>query len=512
MPKTILCPNMKVVFYLLLSLIFIVCAIINIALNIVPNNTMIIANIVQTSKVNLHFIVPYSDQQELYEQFIRNLIQIKRPEWEIIVLVIEQSNKHTFHHSWLLNIGILESLKIGKADCIITLDVDVCLDDRVDFSWCDSPTEIESFNSNGWTKKIIQATPQHWLQIQGYTNKLTNDSSVYADLHARFQRHKLLYDDNNIRKLSLEGTVSNLQGKCWNVSNRKEIKPTASQIYHSSNSRNSMNTNREFEEDGLRTTRYLTFADEFDKWGSHWVKVQKIPNISKQDMRQIKSFYFISPIVLPKYKLIFFWNEKVACSYWKRLFQYLQGMRHSINMYYIHTPGSNKLKYLKDFKSEDVTLMMYDKQWTKATFVREPRERTLSAYLDKIVLAHYDVSHCHENTTSFGDFVELIGRCHDTHWSTQVRFHPKYYKDMIIGKMENISQFSKYLLQKIGAWNSDVQLFLSSVEMNNTRNHATNAKNRILQFYNRTLEDSIFRKFKLDYEIFGFNKKYITNS
>lgn len=512
MPKTILCPNMKVVFYLLLSLIFIVCAIINIALNIVPNNTMIIANIVQTSKVNLHFIVPYSDQQELYEQFIRNLIQIKRPEWEIIVLVIEQSNKHTFHHSWLLNIGILESLKIGKADCIITLDVDVCLDDRVDFSWCDSPTEIESFNSNGWTKKIIQATPQHWLQIQGYTNKLTNDSSVYADLHARFQRHKLLYDDNNIRKLSLEGTVSNLQGKCWNVSNRKEIKPTASQIYHSSNSRNSMNTNREFEEDGLRTTRYLTFADEFDKWGSHWVKVKKIPNISKQDMRQIKSFYFLSPIVLPKYKLIFFWNEKVACSYWKRLFQYLQGMRHSINMYNIHTPGSNKLKYLKDFKSEDVTLMMYDKQWTKATFVREPRERTLSAYLDKIVLAHYDVSHCHENTTSFGDFVELIGRCHDTHWSTQVRFHPKYYKDMIIGKMENISQFSKYLLQKIGAWNSDVQLFLSSVEMNNTRNHATNAKNRILQFYNRTLEDSIFRKFKLDYEIFGFNKKYITNS
>jgi hypothetical protein len=45
------------------------------------------------------------------------------------------------------------------------------------------------------------------------------------------------------------------------------------------------------------------------------------------------------------YKLIFFWNEKVACSYWKRLFQFLQGMRHSINMYNIHTPSSNKLKY-----------------------------------------------------------------------------------------------------------------------------------------------------------------------
>jgi hypothetical protein len=91
---------------------------------------------------------------------------------------------------------------------------------------------------------------------------------VYADLHARFQRHKLLYDDNNIRKLSLERTVSNLQCKCCNVSNKKEIKPKASQIYNSSNSRNSMNTRREFEEDGLRTTRYLTFADKFDKWGS----------------------------------------------------------------------------------------------------------------------------------------------------------------------------------------------------------------------------------------------------
>ena len=503
---------MKVIFYLFLTLIFIVFAMMTIVLNIVPNNTMIIAKIVQTSKVNLHFIVPYSDQQSIYEQFIRNLIRIKRPEWEITVLVIEQFNKHTFHHSWLLNIGILESLKIGKPDCIITLDVDVCLDDRVDFSWCDSPTEIESFNSKGWTKNIIQATPAHWVKIQGYANKLTNDSSVYADLHARFQRHKLLYDDNNIRKLSLERTVSNLQCKCCNVSNKKEIKPKASQIYNSSNSRNSMNTRREFEEDGLRTTRYLTFADKFDKWGSKWVKVQKIPNIPKQDMRQLKSFYFISPIVLPKYKLIFFWNEKVACSYWKRLFQFLQGMRHSINMYNIHTPGSNKLKYLKDFKSEDVALMMYDKQWTKATFVREPRVRTLSAYLDKVVLAHFDVSYCHENTTSFGDFVRLIRKCHDTHWSTQVRFHPKYYKDMVIGKMENISQFSKYLLLKIGAWNSDVQHFLSSVEMNNTRHHATNANNKMIQYYNRTLENEIFRQFKLDYKIFGFNKNYITNT
>lgn len=504
--------NAKGMFYLLLTIIFIVFAMMTIVLNFVPNNSMIIANIVQTSKVNLHFIVPYSDQQSIYEQFIRNLIRIKRPEWEITVLVIEQFNKQTFHHSWLLNIGILESIKVGKADCIITLDVDVCLDDMVDFSWCDSPTEIESFKSNGWTKKIIQATPQHWVQIQGYANKLTNDSSVYADLHARFQRHKLLYDDNNIRKLSLERTASNLQCKCCNVSNKREIKQTAQKIYNSSNSINSMNTSRKFEDDGLGTTRYIIFDDKFDKWGSKWVTVQKIPNIPKQDMLLIKSLHFISPIVLPKYKLIFFWNEKVACSYWKRLFQFLEGMRHSINMYNIHTPDSNKLKYLKDFKSEDVALMMYDKQWTKATFVREPRERTLSAYLDKIVRAHYDVSYCHENTTSFGDFVKLIQRCHDTHWSTQVRFHPKYYKDMIIGKIENISQFSKYLLQKIGAWNSDVQLFLSSVEMDNTRKHATNAKTRILQYYNRTLENSIFRQFKLDYKIFGYDKNYITNN
>jgi hypothetical protein len=83
---------------------------------------------------------------------------------------------------------------------------------------------------------------------------------------------------------------------------------------------------------------------------------------------------------------------------------------------------------------------------------------------------------------------------------------------MVIGKMENISQFSKYLLLKIGAWNSDVQHFLSSVEMNNTRHHATNANNKILQYYNRTLENEIFRQFKLDYKIFGFNKNYITNT
>ena len=37
-------------------------------------------------------------------------------------------------------------------------------------------------------------------------------------------------------------------------------------------------------------------------------------------------FEEVNAIVVPKYKLIFFWHAKTACSYWKRVFQFIQGI------------------------------------------------------------------------------------------------------------------------------------------------------------------------------------------
>jgi hypothetical protein len=75
----------------------------------------------------------------------------------------------------------------------------------------------------------------------------------------------------------------------------------------------------------------------------------------------------------------------------------------------------------------------------------------------------------------------------------------------------NILEFTERLLRKIGAWNKNINLFLNSTAFaTQTRSHATDAKNRITQHYNRHLEDVIFNIYKHDYDVFGFDRTYIS--
>ena len=50
----------------------------------------------------------------------------------------------------------------------------------------------------------------------------------------------------------------------------------------------------------------------------------------------------------------------------------------------LHNPSTNGLKYLHAFSPRDATNMMRDPSWTRAIFLREPKQRFLSAYLDKV--------------------------------------------------------------------------------------------------------------------------------
>ncbi|CAG2237095.1 CHST9 [Mytilus edulis] len=125
--------------------------------------------------------------------------------------------------------------------------------------------------------------------------------------------------------------------------------------------------------------------------------------ISKQAIYRLKE-YWSSPIVVPKYKLIFFWNEKSACTYWKKLFQFIQG----INNTEVHN-HRNGLTTLKSFDTCEIIKMMYNESWVKAVFVREPRERLLSSYLDKAHHQHIMYQLCRVNrTVTFYEFLEII--------------------------------------------------------------------------------------------------------
>ncbi|VDI54481.1 Hypothetical predicted protein [Mytilus galloprovincialis] len=233
-----------------------------------------------------------------------------------------------------------------------------------------------------------------------------------------------------------------------------------------------------------------------------------VPQLTKVELRQIKRYtHYSSPIVVSKYKLIFFWNEKVGCTYWKSLLQFIQGIKNKE----VHDPRRNGLTYLIQFKDNDITDMMFNEAWIKAVFVREPRERVLSAFLDKGLNNSLMMDLCgRPSVKSFPEFLAVIKLCKDVHWSSQVKLPRHLYKNTIIGKMPDINKFSENLLTKIGAWNDTVKDWLHSKEQfGRTRHHATSARQKLLQYYNDTKsQDIIFEMYTDDYEVFNFDKKY----
>ncbi|CAC5364355.1 CHST9 [Mytilus coruscus] len=229
-----------------------------------------------------------------------------------------------------------------------------------------------------------------------------------------------------------------------------------------------------------------------------------VPRLTAKEMEHIKHAFENSPIVLKKYKLIFFWNEKSGCTYWKSLFYFIQGLKNTD----VH--NSHLLSYLVQFNHNEITEMIFDNSWTKAVFVREPRERILSCYLDKGFKKAFMVHYCKRTPKSFLDFLKLIKQCKGSHWEPQVKVPKFLYKNMMIGKMSDIFTFTEQLLTKIGAWNETVNVWMNSEKIEKrARPHATNAKDKLFQYYNDTkVQDLIFEMYADDYDVFNFEKKY----
>nr|XP_039271225.1 carbohydrate sulfotransferase 14-like [Styela clava] len=81
-------------------------------------------------------------------------------------------------------------------------------------------------------------------------------------------------------------------------------------------------------------------------------------------------------IVSDKYKFLYCYTPKVACSNWKRVVMVLDGV--SDGFVKDHPHG---LKYLYQYSSKEIDYRL--KNYFKFTFVRNPLERLLSAYRNK---------------------------------------------------------------------------------------------------------------------------------
>jgi Sulfotransferase family len=121
-----------------------------------------------------------------------------------------------------------------------------------------------------------------------------------------------------------------------------------------------------------------------------------VPTVDNLLVQQGDSIYVLpewdaAPIVLEQYKLVFFTIPKVGCTAWKQLFRRMMGYRdwknENVHDMQPWNPESNGLKYLYHYDRVTASTMMTSPEWTRAIIVRDPKERFLSAYLDKIVRA-----------------------------------------------------------------------------------------------------------------------------
>jgi hypothetical protein len=151
-----------------------------------------------------------------------------------------------------------------------------------------------------------------------------------------------------------------------------------------------------------------------------------------------------APIIIPQYKLVFFSVPKVACTTFKFLFRRMMGVKDWKNQDYSlvlpHNPKYNQLKYLWDYSPEEANRMMTSPDWTRAVFVRDPKQRLLSAFLDKAIANDgwhvvkaccHEALRCNDIEPTRKKVSELLKTCHDDYWdSRQNRIVPQWNLDV----------------------------------------------------------------------------------
>ena len=231
-----------------------------------------------------------------------------------------------------------------------------------------------------------------------------------------------------------------------------------------------------------------------------------------------------SPIVMEDYRLVFFTAAKVGCTVWKQLFRRMMGYtdwaKQGGQDLLPWNPATNGLYHLYNYNRTVASRIMTDPSWTRAIFVREPKERLVSAYLDKAVrnskftqrrCCRGGDEECYRKVKdSLRGFFDAIQTCDDSHWRPQSRrMEGKYWPYInFVGHLETVSDDARILLLKIGAWDAygstgwgkhgNESIFGSSAG-GSGRRHATNAKQKLKTYLTPELERLVEDYYANDY-------------
>ncbi len=122
--------------------------------------------------------------------------------------------------------------------------------------------------------------------------------------------------------------------------------------------------------------------------------------------------------------------------------------------------------------------VMTSNEWTRAVLIREPSERLLSAYLDK-VRKHQPKQSNVVDKEGFTQFVNKLSS--KNWWKTDPHWRPQAYTCGMghnlqhidyIGGLDRADYHSKQILQQVGLWDSHGRYYQTSPSHNHTRPRA----------------------------------------
>jgi hypothetical protein len=259
--------------------------------------------------------------------------------------------------------------------------------------------------------------------------------------------------------------------------------------------------------------------------GEDWLEKKlaskkETPSVFASDIIMGKASWDSSPIVVKKFNLVLFTIPKVACTVVKQLARRMQGFpdwaRGDDKI--PHNPHFNGLTLLRHLPLSEATNIMTNTSWIRAIFMREPKERILSAYLDKVKRTRYIAKRCHlpsqdhKYPTSFTDFLDVIRTCHDSHWMPQTQIMDiKWWPHVnFIGKLHHAADDMQQLLKRVGrgawadygatGWGKDGNGAI--FHANALPGRATHSKSRYAELYTPAIESRVSDLYKADENLY----------
>lgn len=239
----------------------------------------------------------------------------------------------------------------------------------------------------------------------------------------------------------------------------------------------------------------------------------------KSSKTNMRGSTFHDVIVVKKHKLLMVAIPKSGCTSLKMLLRRMSGKDDYMSMKDVHSYEKSGLDVWNDCSKSEKHEILNSPEWTRAVFVRNPKERLLSAFLNKVRDTSFAARRCCKQSSfracqsfmeiSFTNFFEIARLCDERHWANQASIIGTNILKKInfVGHLETIQNDTKRLLTKMklyekygkDGWGKFRNQSIFSYK-GNGQHHSTSAKEYLKEYYTPKLEKEVERYYEEDYK------------